>query len=204
MIDTSSESYRKLRSETRHALSAPLTDRSLHEYEQEFGFKVAELGKKVLDLGSGTSERFAREARQYGVNVTSVNPQLIDPDVRRQRKILGGETTHVNSVAALAQNLPFPNETFDSVVSFYAVPMHLREAEYTPAILEIHRVLKTHGNAYIGPVIKPELDILKQIFIHNNIVFGFKEAPTNKQLKTLADQLGAPTVDTEYNITILK
>lgn len=43
-------------------LKGTLTDRGLQEYEVILGFKEEELeGKTVLDLGSGATEKFARD-----------------------------------------------------------------------------------------------------------------------------------------------
>src|SRR3989344_1509936 len=54
-----------------------VTDRSLEKYKELLGIPIEELeGKTVLDLGSGLTERFAKEMITKEVNVVSVNPDL--------------------------------------------------------------------------------------------------------------------------------
>src|SRR3989344_8831514 len=54
-----------------------VSDRSMERYNELLGISIEELkGKTVLDLGSGLTERFAKEMVTKGVNVVSVNPDL--------------------------------------------------------------------------------------------------------------------------------
>lgn len=153
-------------------------------------------GKRLLDLGSGAYEAFGVNARKDGVSVVSVNPALAFEDHRNlllndnrmrpdERKMtLGRRAMRLArsiahniqpgdmTVAAEAKNLPFGDQSFDGVVSVYAVPHYLypmveaytdadklqaytlerREEsieEIGQAISEIVRVLRPGGRAYL-------------------------------------------------------
>ena len=57
-------------------------------------------------------------------------------------------------VAGFAELLPFRDESFDMVVSTYAIPVGIEDSpkRIQKAIQEIERVLKINGEAYLGPV----------------------------------------------------
>ncbi|GEM_PF-3582332 len=134
------------------ALDAIGLNRSLNEHLSELGVdKPEDLGKNVLDIGSGEEERFAGEAKQFGINVVSLNPHLMR-DKDRKRVVANPEWQR-RSVAALAQNLPFKENYFDSVVADWSVSHYLEDpSEIKKVLLEIMRVLKPGGKAFIYPL----------------------------------------------------
>jgi SAM-dependent methyltransferase len=96
-----------------------------------------EEGHEVLDLGTGTGNA-AVLARQAGANVTAVDPSPRLLEVARQR--VGEGTFKV----AKAEDLPFDDQSFDRVLSLFAV---IFSDEPEKAASEILRV--TRGKALI-------------------------------------------------------
>lgn len=157
--------------------SAPV-DRSYEEYCLGFGFDLAIFaGRTVLDLGAGTEATFATQAAEHGLRVISVNPNWQDATYRQVTEV--GRNWHGDgrSVAAVAQELPFADESFDAVISLWGVPAYLpgTKAEYRRAFQEIHRVLKPTGVGIMFPISR--LTVLQPSFEE---VLG--ESFTNYQL----------------------
>ena len=136
---------------------------SFEEYCQKLGLPVDEwAGKRVLDIGSGLSELFAEGARKLDINVISQNPVLADNSMVNIRKRLARDhesTGGGQTVAALAQELPYKDESFDAEVSLFAVPGYLPEyvEQYRKTFNEIIRTLKPGGKAYLFPIL-PEME----------------------------------------------
>lgn len=134
--------------QTRAALETwDVEDNSYDDYKHILGLRRAKLGRFVLDLGSGNSELFARYMSAAAHVVTSLNPNLIRPEVRNSsRKSLKGlPKWQGRSVAGLAQQLPFRNGSFDAVVSLAAVPAFLDIIDHNVALREVVRVLRPGG-----------------------------------------------------------
>jgi SAM-dependent methyltransferase len=115
----------------------------LEPYILPFADAQATRGKKVLEIGVGLGadhEQFAKAgAELYGIDLT---PRAVDHTRRRL------ETTGNQSKLAVgdAENLNFPDETFDFVYSWGV----LHHSPDTPkAINEVYRVLKPRGIAKI-------------------------------------------------------
>lgn len=103
-------------------------------------------GKHVLDLGAGNAE-LARAATQRGIDTIQsidLNPSMQDPTVEKLDLYQKAD----------AAALPFPDESFDLVVS-HAAPPTLIDANNAPAIVaivhEALRVLKPGGEFRFGP-----------------------------------------------------
>ncbi|OHA04547.1 MAG: hypothetical protein A2934_02245 [Candidatus Sungbacteria bacterium RIFCSPLOWO2_01_FULL_47_10] len=132
-----------------------VTGRSFRDYEDMFGFSKKELkGKTVLDIGSSVNERFSQEARESGINVVSLNPDMSYWKARSKMKDFLKLKEPQRSVAGVVQELPFGDESFDIEVSAFAVPYYLlgHEQEYRRAIQEVIRTLKPGGKAYFYPI----------------------------------------------------
>lgn len=112
------------------------------------------LGSLVLDLGSGKSELFAREAQRKGINVVAVNPKLGEEKARKisSEEIKEDDSYERKAIAALAQALPFRDNCFDSVVSVVAVPSYVDPNDLPTVFKEILRVLKPGGKAFLSPL----------------------------------------------------
>ncbi|OGQ44850.1 MAG: hypothetical protein A3H42_01280 [Deltaproteobacteria bacterium RIFCSPLOWO2_02_FULL_46_8] len=133
-------------------------ERDLEEYEGFLGFRREELaGKTILDIGSGETELFSRGLQEHvpSANMISVNP---DYSIKRFRKTIG-ETSHwqKKSVAAIGQELPFNDASFDVVLALKSVA-DFSSPEANPVaaqswMREIVRVLKPGGVARIAPIL---------------------------------------------------
>ena len=132
-----------------------LSDRPFEAYEKIFSLTKEGLeGKTILDLGSGASEFFKRGVDERGIkaNIVSMNPKLGpgDDQGERVRKL----SSKKNALAAIAEELPFKDESFDLILSLAAVPLWLpvHEDDYAKAFREAARVLKSGGVIKFFPV----------------------------------------------------
>ncbi|MBP1885755.1 class I SAM-dependent methyltransferase [Sinorhizobium mexicanum] len=75
-------------------------------------------GDKVLDVATGTGWS-ARNAARFGANVTAIDisADLIDA----ARRLSTGVEPPINYRVADAENLPFPDESFDKILSTFGV-----------------------------------------------------------------------------------
>lgn len=135
----------------------PSTGRGVKDYEELLGIRPESLrDRKILDIGAGFAN-FAREARHYGAEVVSLEPQdptdnlAMTPEEKMEfkRALSRGEI-----VQGIVQNLPFEDESFDRVFAMVSVPLYLprQESERTLAFDEMVRVLKPGGEVRIWPV----------------------------------------------------
>ena len=139
-------------------------ERNLEVYSVFLNFKPEEMaGKTILDIGSGEKELLARELAQLniGAKIISLNPDYLNfPEFRKEIfQIYHGNhdfAGSVGSVGAIAQRLPFKNETFDEVFANHSLSIFVHPREFPEAAdlwsLEIARVLKRGGKARISPL----------------------------------------------------
>lgn len=158
------------------------TDYSFNEYLQSLGISEDDLRGIVLDIGSGKNEQFSKTAAARGIRVVSLNPRLVI-DVQRERvkSPLWGIEWQRRSVAALAQKLPFRDESFDTIVSHYSIPLWiLGEENIVTALREVVRVLKRGGKAYLGPP-KPaytdEAKFIQGLDLGNDVLISLEDHP---------------------------
>jgi SAM-dependent methyltransferase len=142
--------------ETPFWLGTTCYDRSFKEYRTLLNLPEKELkGKFVLDIGAGTTQKFAKQAAKKGIKVVTTNPELTNKfyrlaiDQREWWQLRKPERPL--SVAALGQNLPFKNESFDAITSLIAVPHYLPDDNQVihQSFQEMLRVLKPGGKAYL-------------------------------------------------------
>jgi len=105
-------------------------------------------GEVVLDIGCGGGVDTLAAAIMVGPGGKAVGIDLLPEMLARARKNLG-ETrlTNVSFREATAEDLPFPNESFDVVLSngvFNLIPDKAR------ALAEVFRVLKPRGRLMIA------------------------------------------------------
>lgn len=130
-------------------------DRSFYQYCLGFGIDLSRFeGARTLNIGAGYHARFANEAKAYGLDVVSVNPnwQYVEkrvPDHTGQPWQGDGM-----SVAATAQHLPFTDGSFDLILSLWGVPAYLpgTVSEYRQAFTEIDRVMNDGAIALFYPL----------------------------------------------------
>lgn len=120
---------------------------------------------RLLDLATGTGD-IAFEAKERHPNANVVGADFALPMMVVGKKLPRGKT--IAWAAADALNLPFPDATFDAVVSGYLV----RNVIDIPRCLnEQQRVLKPGGRIVILDTSPPPNNILKPfILIHLNTV----------------------------------
>ena len=168
-------SVKEVKSNVEFAVGSPLTNRTYEEYVKYLGVNEADLGKTVLDLGSGRTERFARTAHEKGIQVFSVSPNLADSNDLNSLDIQKVKSRHDDmnnpnydriktkdvgrTVAAVAQKLPFKSESFDSVISLWAVPYYVPDMDLKKTLEEIMRVLKPRGRGFFGPVSTQRMEL---------------------------------------------
>lgn len=140
-----------------------LTDHDLFFYQWYLKFSAEDYqGGKILDVGSGFDETFAREAKKKGVEVISLNPALASKTdkERRGRSVKKKDSAEVKSVAGLAQELPFKDNSFEAVTSLFSVPRFLEDktSEYEAAFSEMIRVVKPGGKVYVYPIDREKVE----------------------------------------------
>jgi ubiquinone/menaquinone biosynthesis C-methylase UbiE len=166
--------------------------RDLADYKEFLNFDEKELnGKTVLDLGSGSQEKLTRNLKEAGVEaeVVSLNPDYILP---KYRNIINNqEDWQKKSVAAVAQSLPFKDESFDVILGLESVAMY-EDAFKKPLSAqawskEIARVLKPGGEARLAELLgmgaekrqeawQKIIELLKKLGLEAKIeVFQIKE-----------------------------
>ena len=102
-------------------------------------------GMKVLDIASGTCDlaiKFARQAGDGNVVASDINHEMLAIGKTRMER----EGYHCHAVEADAENLPFPENTFDVItVSFGIRNMTHKDR----ALKEMFRVLKPEGKLIV-------------------------------------------------------
>lgn len=136
-------------------------NRSLKEYESFLNFKIDELkGQRILDLGSGLGERFAKSASRHGINIVSLNPEYKQQSARKTAKtgllprLFICPDWKKELVSGISQKLPFQDKSFDQVFCLYSIPGYLYFEDFEPSFNEIIRVLKDGGIARIFPIMR--------------------------------------------------
>lgn len=127
--------------------------------EREFRDRLAALvdlapGESVLDVGCGTGSLVLASKRRVGrtgmVTGIDASPEMIE---RARRKAMNkGEGIHFE--VARVESLPFPNETFDVVLSTL-VMHHLPRATRERCVSEMRRVLRPGGRLLVVDFEKP-------------------------------------------------
>ena len=100
---------------------------------------------KVLDLGCGTGTLTLMLKRAHpSAEVTGMDgdPQVLD--IAREKS----RSTNIQWDEGLASSLPYPDTTFDRVVTSLVIH-HLVTDDKRRAFKEIYRVLKPHGELHI-------------------------------------------------------
>lgn len=121
--------------------------------EQRYRSKLLQLvrlgaGESVLDVGCGTGTLAIAAKRRVGqagkVVAIDASPQM----VARARRKAAAAAVDVDFQIRTAEALPFPDATFDAVLS--TTVLHcLAEVSRRRAIEEMHRVLKPEGRLLI-------------------------------------------------------
>ena len=134
-------------------------------------------GQKILDLAGGTGDLAERLSRMVGpdgeVVIGDINKSMLN--VGRERLLDRGICGNVQYVQANAENLPFPDSSFDCVT----IAFGLRNVTDKPRALEsMYRVLKPGGRLLVLEFSKPVVPALKQAYD----LYSFKILPVMGRL----------------------
>lgn len=136
-------------------------------------------GKVVLDIGCGTGEAlalpdFAEAAELHGIDYDAM---LIDAGKVRYPKL--------KLQVAMAEKLPFANDSVDIVMSRVAIPY----THIPTALKEIHRVLKPNGVVYLT------------LHDHREIWRKIKVIPKDREIKPVLDLVYMLVASAIFNLT---
>jgi len=113
--------------------------------EEMVGF---EQGENILDIGSGTGNYSIWLAKK-GLKVTGLDQSQAMMNIAKKKA--AEENLAIDWVDADATQLPFPNESFDIVISVTAIEFM---GDIKAALTEAIRVLKPNGRLVIGVLTK--------------------------------------------------
>jgi SAM-dependent methyltransferase len=107
-------------------------------------------GQRVLEIGCGTGNLSIRAKRAHpGVELTGSDPDPLAL-ARAQRK--ARRLTGIRFEQGYAQHLPYPDATFDRVLSALMLH-HLDHETKVAAAAEVHRVLRPGGSLHLVDII---------------------------------------------------
>jgi len=162
------------------------TGRSIKHYLENLNLSKNDLEKCdfILDIGSGIEQRFARDCKEMGIKATvvSIDPGILFPEKNDLRYLTSKDEItrrrtarnkpEKETVSAIAQHLPFKENSFDMVLALYSVPLYIsQESDVSLSFTEILRVLKNDGQARIYPITKESKEIDDFIQQHKDITF---------------------------------
>ena len=123
----------------------------------------ARAGHKVLDLAGGTGDLTAKFSRIVGENGKVVLADINDAMLKVGREKLRdlGIVANVEYVQANAEELPFPDNTFDIIT----IAFGLRNVtDKDKALASMYRVLKPGGRLLVLEFSKPTNDMLNKAY----------------------------------------
>lgn len=153
-------------------------------------------GEAVLDLGCGTGTLLqALVARHPDARLTGIDPDHRVLDVAR-RRLRPGEpgAGRVELVEGYAQELPFPDGSFDLVVSTL-IFHHLPDAVKVAALGEVRRVLAPHGRFVLVDLGPPPTRVARALLAIGSLFDGRENMRAN-----LAGELPAMLVAAGFEV----
>lgn len=120
-------------------------------------------GHKVLDLAGGTGDLTAKFSRMVGKSGQVVLADINDAMLKVGRDKLRdmGVVGNVEYVQANAEELPFPDNTFDVIT----IAFGLRNVtDKDKALASMYRVLKPGGRLLVLEFSKPEYEALSKVY----------------------------------------
>jgi len=124
-------------------------------------------GKRILELGCGAAEftrAIAKDGHDRLITATEVDKR------QHEKNLLIDNLTNVTFLLAGAESIPEPDQSFDIVMMFKSLH-HVPGDLLADALLEINRVLKPGGRAYISePIYAGELNDIMRLFHDEKLV----------------------------------
>lgn len=133
--------------------------------------------EKLLDIGCGTGSLIIVSKKLHPQNEI-VGIDIDDRIIRIARNKIENENLDIELIKAGAEKLPFPNSSFDVVVSslvFHHLPLEIKKL----AIKEVTRVLKNKGRFLLVDFGTADKFWMKTIYPLEKL-FGIREAETIK------------------------
>jgi ubiquinone/menaquinone biosynthesis C-methylase UbiE len=138
----------------RDAITESASDNGLETYRLSLGFKPQDLeGKTIVDMGVGQTNRFQRELAEAGVEATVIGVSYdLAKDSHREWLDKHSPESRGKNVAAIAEILPFGDDTIDEILALYSITHYSIDQEHVgPWMSEFSRVLKKGGQARLAP-----------------------------------------------------
>jgi len=145
--------------------SLRLTDIPLSRCEKlaHFNHKDIPQGGRILNIGSGLYQTFEKELKKNrpDLEIVSIDPSLIEKDFLAENsevekvkpdssQRLQALSNKENTVIAIGQRLPFPDNVFDMSVDIHGPAQYSKDEEtYKKYLKEAVRVLKPGGKLHI-------------------------------------------------------
>ncbi|MCH1920831.1 bifunctional demethylmenaquinone methyltransferase/2-methoxy-6-polyprenyl-1,4-benzoquinol methylase UbiE [Shewanella sp. A3A] len=159
---------------TRYDIMNDVLSFGIHRIWKRFTIECAGArpGMKVLDLAGGTGDLTAKFSRLVGdsgeVVLADINDSMLK--VGRAKLRDKGIVNNVNYVQANAENLPFPDNTFDIIT----IAFGLRNVtDKDAALRSMQRVLKPGGKLLVLEFSKPKHAIMNKAYD----LYSFKMLP---------------------------
>lgn len=144
---------------SRYDLFNKLASLSLDGYWREFASAISRESEIILDLCTGTGElAFKLSDKKTKKKIIGVDFSTEMLDIAKNK--LNGE--NIEFLLSKAEELPFPDETFDCVTSGFA--MRNLTNNINTVLKEIHRVLKPRGKIVILEMNRPYSFFLRQLY----------------------------------------
>lgn len=166
------------------------TGRGIGLYQDMLHMKPSDFTGKILDVGSGSWQQLAYDARQAGLNVsvTSVDPRFGLPIVRDladagqnvTQRLIGRLYPEQGTIAATADKLPFADNTFDKTLGLFSTSRYRTGMKQIfDDLSEMHRVTKPGGEVRIYPIWEEHVDRFRTASRALNFKSSFKpDLPT--------------------------
>ncbi|MFW6048427.1 MAG: class I SAM-dependent methyltransferase [Candidatus Natronoplasma sp.] len=151
--------------------------REIREFEKElFEDLFEEIGEEasILDLGSGIGIPFDRYFVDNGYEVIGVD--FVEKNIERAKE----NVPEAHFVKADFSQLSFPKESFDAIVSFYAI-FHIPREEHLDLLEKMNRWLKESGVILITMGTGDD-ERIESEFVGSDMVWSSFSIQKNKEL----------------------
>lgn len=147
----------------RYDLFNKLASLSLDGYCREFTVSLADGCESILDVCTGTGELAFKLAdktnKKRKIKGIDFSPGMLN--IAKNKLALNG-VKGLEFLWSKAEELPFPDQTFDCVTSGFSMRNTIKQIE--SVLMEMHRVVKSQGKIIILEMSKPDSKILRHLY----------------------------------------